>query len=161
MKLFKTLIVSAILLLASVPFVFAGDFAWTDDFNIQAQADPSGFRARLGTRFKIGDVHVNAVISNFEHPSDAYIALRFGEMCNKPVDYVIDRYKANKGKGWGRLAKSLGIKPGSAEFHALKNGHDMHGGHDRGPVLYSSYDSGKGKEHKVKGNGKGKKNKKW
>ena len=37
------------------------------------------------------------------------------------------RYKSDKGKGWGVLAKSLGIKPGSQEFHALKSGDDLYG----------------------------------
>jgi hypothetical protein len=161
MKFFKIFLVSALLLLVSAPSVFAGDFAWTRDFNIQAQADPSGFKARLGTRFKIGDVEVKAVLSNFEDPADAYIALRFSEMCDRPVNYVVDRYISNKGKGWGRLAKSLGIKPGSSEFHALKRGHDMNGGHGSGSLIYSSYDPGKEKKHKVKSRGKGKKNKKW
>ena len=96
MKTIQILIVSVILLLIAAPSVFAEDFCWTTDFNIQARADPSGFRARLATRFNIGDLQVNAVLSNFEDPSDAYIALRLGEMCGKPVDYVIDRYKADK-----------------------------------------------------------------
>jgi hypothetical protein len=64
-------------------------------------------------------------------------------MSNRPIDYVIEKYKAEKGKGWGVLAKSLGIKPGSKDFHALKQGQD----------LYVDKDRGKGK---VKGKGKGK-----
>lgn len=157
MKLFNMLLMSALLLLFCVPSAYANDFAWTRDFNIQAQADPSGLRARLATRFNIGDLEVKAVLSNFDHPSDAYIALRLGEMCGRPVDYVIDKYKSEKGQGWGRLAQSLGIKPGSAEFHALKQGHDLHGG----PVFNKSNDDhGKGREKNAKGKGK-KKNKKW
>ena len=50
-----------------------------------------------------------------------------GEMSSKPVDFVLDKYKAGKGKGWGALAISLGIKPGSKEFHALKEGSDIYG----------------------------------
>ena len=152
---------SAILLFTSAPSVFAEDFGWARDFNIQAQADPSGFRTRVATRFNIGDLQVNAVLSNFENPSDAYIALRLGEMSGRPVEYVIDKYKSDKGNGWGNLAKSLGIKPGSAEFHALKEGHDMRDGRDLGPVYNSSDDRGKGngkeKGKKTKNNGKGKK----
>lgn len=41
----------------------------------------------------------------------------------------IQTYKANKCKGCGIIAKELGIKPGSAEFHALKNGDfELNGG---------------------------------
>ena len=43
----------------------------------------------------------------------------------------------------GALAKSLGIKPGSKEFHALKNGTEFYDDHEQ--------DKGKGK-----GKGKGK-----
>jgi hypothetical protein len=69
------------------------------------------------------------------------MVLRLGEMSAKPTDYVIEKYKSGKGKGWGALAQSLGIKPGSKEFHALKRGNDF----------YDDKDKGKGK-----GKGKGK-----
>jgi len=50
----------------------------------------------------------------------------------------------------------LGIKPGSAEFHALKRGHDLYDDH-HGPVLYSSYEQDHGKAAaKDHGNGGGK-----
>jgi hypothetical protein len=106
----------------------AGDFDWIQDLNIRATADPSGFRAQLGARFKIGNAEINTVIGNVEKPADAYMVFRLGEMSHQPTDYVIKQYRSGKGKGWGVLAKSLGIKPGSKEFHALKRGHDLHGG---------------------------------
>ena len=144
MKLLKIMFLAILL---SVPSIAsAGDFDWIKDLNIQAQADPSGFRARLGARFRIGDAEINAVLSNVEYPGDAYMVLRLGEMSNRPTDYVVNQYRTGKGKGWGALAKSLGIKPGSDEFHALKNGHDLY------------EDMGGGKE-KEKGKGKGKKQK--
>ena len=129
----------------------ASDFDWTKDFNIQAQADPSGFRARLATRFKLGDADVDVVLSNFDSPADAYIALRLGEMSGRSTDYVIDKYKKHKGKGWGVLAKELGIKPGSEEFHALKRGHDLSGNPKHGQVFSSDHGKNKNKE---KGNNK-------
>ena len=159
MKFVKMFIMSAILLFAAAPSLFADDFGWMRDFDIQAHADPSGVQARLATRFNIGDLQVKAVLSNFDNPSDAYIALRLGEMCGRPVDYVIDTYKANKGGGWGRIAKSLGIKPGSEEFHALKQGHDLQQDNARFADLYSSDEHGKNGKGKSQGNGKGKKKK--
>ncbi|MEJ2689061.1 MAG: hypothetical protein P8130_03770 [Deltaproteobacteria bacterium] len=157
MKLFKVLLAGALLLLTYVPAANASDFAWISDFNIQAQADPSGFKANLETRFHIGNLEVNTVLNNFDNPSDAYIALRLGEMSNKPVTEVIRKYKRNKGQGWGKLAQSLGIKPGSAEFHALKQGDDLHGGHSH----HAKKAHGKGHGGNSKGHGKGGKNKKW
>ena len=129
------------LLFSSAAIVAAGDFDWIKDFNIRAEADPSGFRARLATRFNMGDAQITAVLSNVERPADAYMVLRLGEMSAKPTDYVIGKYKSGKGKGWGALAQSLGIKPGSKEFHALKRGNDLYDDNDKGKAK----DKGKGK----------------
>src|SRR4030043_632534 len=147
MKLQKMLFMVSVvfLLVSSSAVVAAGDFDWIKDFNIRAEADLSGFRARLAARFKIGDAQINAVLSNVERPADAYMVLRLGEMSAKPTDYVVEKYKSGKGKGWGALAQSLGIKPGSKEFHALKRGSDF----------YDDKNIGKGKD-KGKGKGKGK-----
>lgn len=59
---------------------------------------------------------------------DIYLAVEIAKITHKSVDRVVEVYQANKGKGWGVIAKELGIKPGSPEFHALKgnkkgNGH--------------------------------------
>jgi hypothetical protein len=148
MKVRKVLFLSSAILLLMSSLSAAGDFDWMSDLNLQAQADPSGFRARLGARFNIGNVQINTVLSNVECPADAYMVLRLGEMSNRPTDYVIREYRSNKGKGWGSLAKSLGIRPGSAEFHALKNEQDLYDDKDRG---------GGGQKGGSKGKGKGKK----
>ena len=142
MKLVKILFVILMELLLVSSVASAGDFDWIRDFSIQAEADPSGFRARLGARFQVGDIEIKTVLGNVEKPADAYMLLRLGEMSNQPIDHVIEKYKAEKGKGWGVLAKSLGIKPGSRDFHALKQGQDLYDDKDRG-------------KSKVKGKGKG------
>jgi len=136
MKWSKMIIVILALLIAATTTVLAGDFDWLRDLNVQAQADSSGFRARLAARFQIGDAQISAVLGNIPDPADAYMVFRLGELSHNPPEKVIAVYKANKKKGWGVIAKELGIKPGSAEFHALKQGHDL----DR--------DSGKGKKSK-------------
>lgn len=140
----RWVLAGVVVLLLAAGAALAGDFEWMKDLNIRAQADPSGFKASLATRFKIGDAQITAVLSNVEKPADAYMVLRLGEMSGQPTDRVTERYRSSKGQGWGNLAKSLGIKPGSKEFHALKRSHDLDGGDRRA-------DRGKGK-----GNGKGK-----
>lgn len=45
---------------------------------------------------------------------------RTANVTNRPIDTVENYYMANRGQGWGVIAKRLGIKPGSKEFHALK-----------------------------------------
>lgn len=138
MKLVKMsfVVLMALLLVSSI--AEAGDFDWVPDFNLKAEADPSGFRARLRTRFRIGNAEVEAVLSNVEKPADAYMVFRLGEMSGQSTDDVVEKYKAGKGRGWGAVAKSLGIKPGSSEFHALKRGDD----------LYDPKSNGKGKSNK-------------
>lgn len=141
MRSFRSVLVSALMVLCISSLAAAGDFEWLKDLNIRAQADPSGFRAQLSTRFKIGGAEVNAVIGKVAEPADAYMVMRLGEMSGQPVERVVETYTAGRDKGWGNLAKSLGIKPGSKEFHALKRGHDLGGGDS---------DSGKGKGKKDK-----------
>jgi hypothetical protein len=67
--------------------------------------------------------------------------LRLGEISERPIDLVIEKYRRNNGKGWGEVAKSLGIKPGSRQFHALKQGHDLNNDTRlvHGKVLSGSY----------------------
>ena len=111
--------------LAFATSVYARDFDWLKQLTIEAQADPSGFVARLSTRFHIGDAEVRAVINNVGNQADAYMVMRLAEMSHHPVAYVSERYQESRHRGWGVLAKQLGIKPGSREFHALKAGHDL------------------------------------
>jgi hypothetical protein len=148
MKLHKVLFLSLTIFLLTSSVSAAGDFDWIKDLNIQAQADPSGFRAAIGARFRIGDAEISAVLSSVEYPGDAYMVLRLGEMSSQPTDYVIKQYRSDRGKGWGVLAKSLGIKPGSAEFHALKNGHDLYNDKNRGGGNQKGESKGKGKKQK-------------
>ena len=148
MKLQKILfiVLVATFLASSAAVVEADDFDWMNDFNIRAEASQSGFRGRLATRFTIGDAQIKVVLSNVERPADAYMVLRLAEMSAKPTDYVIKRYKAEKEKGWGALAKSLGIKPGSKEFHALKRGSDIYDDKDKGKSKAKDKGKGKGKD---------------
>ena len=125
MKSVSFILLVAFFLLSSATLVAAADFDWTKNLNVRAEADRSGFRAQLATRFNIGGTQVDAVLSNVERAADAYMVLRLGEMSSKPTDYVMQQYRAKKHKGWGALAMSLGVKPGSGEFKALKQGSDF------------------------------------
>lgn len=127
--------------------VNAGDFGWLEQLSIEAKSDGSGFRTRLATRFKIGEAKVKAVISDTGNGADAYMVMRLGEMSGHNVEFVTERYKENKRKGWGVLARSLGIKPGSRAFKALKRGHDLNDANQ------GSRGKGKNKSHKNKGKG--------
>lgn len=146
MKQFKIVFMSLTVTLLLCSIVTASDYDWMRDFNIRAEADPSGFRARLEARFQVGAAKIRAVLDSSDKPADAYMCLRLGEMSDQPIDHVIDTYNSQKGGGWGAIAKSLGIKPGSKAFHELKQGGDL-------------YDDTNRNKDKEKGRGKGNKKK--
>ncbi|MEN8123420.1 MAG: hypothetical protein ABFS35_23995 [Bacteroidota bacterium] len=146
MKTLKTFFIISVITLFSSAFAIAGDFDWMKNFNIRAEADPSGFRVRLATRFKVGNVEIDAVLKNVTNPADAYMIFRYGEMSSRSTSQVMERYR-NK-KGWGVLAKSLGIKAGSQEFHSLKRNHDM--GEISKKMKHPSKNKGKGNKGKKK-----------
>ena len=114
--------------------------------NIQAQADMDGFSAKLSAQFGVPELQVRTVISAVREPSDAFMCLQLGQWTQKPTAQVVTVYKANRGKGWGVIAKRMGIKPGSAEFHALKNG----------DLTFNGRPAGEGGDKPGKGKGRGK-----
>lgn len=138
------MVLAGFFLLVSATVVVAGDFDWTQQLNARAQSDLTGFKASLAARFHVGDAEIRAVFNDVENPADAYVVFRLGEMSSKSTDFVMEKYRSEKGKGWGALAKSLGVKPGSKEFHALKRGAD---------IEYISGKSNRGKKSKNKGKG--------
>ena len=157
----KKLSVFILLLFAQVTFystVNAGDYDWMRDIDVRAIADRSGIRAKIAARFNIGEAKVQAVVNNLGTSSDAYMAFRLGELANRPIDDVTTVYRTHRKKGWGFVAKRLGIKPGSSEFHALKRGHDLDHARrgERGSSSEGNSGNGMGKG-KEKGNKKGNK----
>jgi len=106
--------------------LFAADFGWLDSLSVSASSNQSGFNTRLGVRFHLGGAELQAVVRDSGGPADAYMVLRLAEISHQPRQVVIREYRQyRKAKAWGKLARKLGIKPGSKEFHALKNGHDL------------------------------------
>jgi len=71
------------------------------------------------------DLELSIILKSVGAPADAYMVLRLSELSGRSHEDVLRYYQANKHKGWGVIAKDLGVKPGSSEFKALKGGHDM------------------------------------
>ena len=90
--------------------------------NAEAQDDLNSYSEKLGNQFGVPVQQVRDIIDTVDEPADAFMVLQVGEMTEQEPEKVVEEYKRNKGRGWGVIAKELGIKPGSAEFHALKNG---------------------------------------
>ena len=55
-------------------------------------------------------------------PADVYMMAESARITGKAFDQVLREFDNTRGQGWGVTAKRLGIKPGSAEFHRLKDG---------------------------------------
>jgi hypothetical protein len=71
---------------------------------------------RISAQFGIPDAQVKVVHNTVREPADAFMVFQLGQMAQQPTDRVLQVYQDGKGKGWGAVAKDLGIKPGSPEF---------------------------------------------
>jgi hypothetical protein len=109
-------------LLASAPAAAGSLESFLDRVDVTAQADIGAFKADLRVSFGVSDSKIDGLFEVMSAPSDVYMCLRIGEIAHQPIDRVVAEHKKHRGQGWGRIAQNLGIKPGSAEFHALKEG---------------------------------------
>jgi hypothetical protein len=124
-----------------------------NDINVKAKLDLPLFKKDLAVEFNIGEPKIDKLIVDMKmSPADAYMTLQVANMTKKEPDVVAQSYSVNKDKGWGVIAKEMGIKPGSPEFHALKG--KAKGKKDKGNKGESGNGNGNGNS---KGNSKGKK----
>ena len=109
-------------LLVPVPATAGGLDSFLGEINVTASADLGAFKADLRLTFGTSDSEISGLFEVMSDPADVYMCLRIGELADQPIDKVVAQHKQHKGQGWGVIAQNLGIKPGSAEFHALKAG---------------------------------------
>jgi hypothetical protein len=115
--------IAFVLFVSGLPGVAHADLdGLIQNLNVQAKVDMGKYSVQLSTQFGVPQAQVTAIIRKVDSPADAFLCLQLGRMTNKDPDSVVRIYQGNKGKGWGAIAKELGIKPGSPEFHALKRG---------------------------------------
>jgi hypothetical protein len=117
--------------------------------NTNANSDLSAFKLNISKTYGTPISQVESMFSISMTAGDIYIAFELGRIVKRPIQEVITVYQKHKGKGWGAIAKEMGIKPGSAEFHALK------GNAKNKSAKGKSKGSGKEK-HAGKSNGNGK-----
>ena len=124
----RTVLALLVLVLVTAPGVASATLdSFLSNVNVQAQADLAGFYAKVSAQFGVAVPQVEAVLGMVATPADAFMVFQLGQMAHRPPETVVQTYQAHKGKGWGVIAKELGIKPGSREFHALKNGDLVYG----------------------------------
>jgi len=159
------LVCLTIFLLAAAPYAYTRDTAAVGydfrtgdtildatlgDLNLQTHGtDLSDFVSNLSLTYSIPVAQVENLLFQVKmSPADAYMAVGLAWISKKPLGVVVDAYKANRGQGWGVIAKNLGIKPGSKEFKAL-----IKGGADQIEKVKGKgkgQGQGKGKGHKGK-----------
>jgi hypothetical protein len=163
----KLIPIAFILNLCLNPLTFAGEKAIaTGDpqldgdlhyLNEAAQRNLKGFCNDLSHHYGAEASVVDRLISKAGMaPADVYMAAKVRILSHRSWDEVIREYQDNKGKGWGVITKNLGIKPGSKEFHVLKED-------DSGMIALARGKKDKdfkGKGNKGKDKTKGKKEKK-
>ncbi len=136
-----TALAFACALIVPVPAAAGGLDSFLGEIDVTARADLGAFKVDLRLSFGVSDSEIGGLFEVMTAPSDVYMCLRIGELANQPIDKVVAEHKKHKGQGWGVIAKNLGIKPGSDEFHALKAGR----------LSSHSGDGSSAKKHKGKG----------
>lgn len=134
---------------------------WMDtqlgDMNIYARGDRNGFIDDVVVSFGAPRYVVNEyIVDRRWAPGDVYYGCALAHQLRVPCVNVLRDYDKNRGQGWGVIAKRMGIKPGSAAFHALKgkvgksNGKfKVKGkGKDKASMMHSDGDHGPGNSNK-------------
>jgi hypothetical protein len=134
--------------------------------NTDANKDLAAFKLNLTKTFNVGLPKVEACFKVGMNAGDAFMAFQISNITRKPIEDVITVYSKSKSKGWGAMAKEMGIKPGSSEFHALKgkakekskgNGNGKSAGNAAPGEKSNGKSNGNSGKSNGKGNGKGKK----
>lgn len=116
------------------------------DVNVQARTDMHGFSLRIAAQFGVPEAQVQAVITRVDGPADVFMVFQIGHWTGTPPGEIVGVYHTSKGKGWGAIARQLGIRPGSAEFHALRRGDLVFTGRPgAGPERRGGKGAGKGR----------------
>lgn len=119
---FKKLWMALTIVALSAALAHADLDGYLKELDIRARADFGDFKAQVGAHFGVPAPDLDLVFKGVLTPADAVICLWLGQQSGRPYDVVMREYRARKGQGWGALAQSLGIKPGSPQFKALKAG---------------------------------------
>jgi len=124
----KTIILMAVLVFALVSA--QGAFAQADsdeDFedeiemvNDAAEENPEALLIKLSVEFNVDLVLLQDLSAQGYAPGEIWLALEVSSSSEISLQDALVLTDGSEGHGWGVLAKTLGIAPGSDAFHALK-----------------------------------------
>ncbi|TNJ45278.1 hypothetical protein KFZ70_06815 [Tamlana fucoidanivorans] len=91
--------------------------------NTQGRSNLNAFYSDMRLFYNISENKLNYMGATLNMvPGEIFLSLEISRVARVSIDRVLTVYKGHKSQGWGAIAKQLGIKPGSAEFHELKKG---------------------------------------
>jgi hypothetical protein len=91
------------------------------NLNIEAGAQVDTFVSELSISYAIPKVQIEDLVYTMKMPlGDVFISVWLASTMKKSLPTVVKEYEANKDKGWGVTAMTLGISPGSEAFDSLK-----------------------------------------
>jgi len=118
----RRLLLGLVLVLLTAGAACADLDVYLNDLTIAARTDLGGFRADLGAHFGTSGPQLDLLFRSVSEPADVAVCLWLAQQSRQPLEVVVRGYHSHRGEGWGALAQSLGIKPGSPAFKSLKNG---------------------------------------
>jgi hypothetical protein len=116
-----------------------------NEANKQALKDLPSFKLNVSREYSVATPKIEGFLKIMK-PAELILAFRISSIVRKPIDSVVESYRVNKTKGWGFIAKEMGIKPGSPEFHALKGKGKSTGKPSNGNGNSHGNSNGKGKK---------------
>lgn len=124
----KTIILMAVLVFALVSA--QGAFAQVDgneDFedeiemvNEAAEENPEALLVKLSVAFNVDLVLLQDLSAQGYAPGEIWLALEVSSSSEISLQDALVLTDGSEGHGWGVLAKTLGVAPGSDAFHSLK-----------------------------------------
>ncbi len=91
------------------------------NLNVEAGVYVNAFVSELSISYGIPKVQIEEAVYTRKMPfGDVFVSVWLASSMKKPLSVVVKEYEVNKDKGWGLIAKNLGINPGSDAFHSLK-----------------------------------------
>ena len=91
------------------------------NLNLEAGVHVDAFVSELSISYTLPKVQIEDLVYNMRMPfGDVFVSVWLASSLKAPLSVVIKEYEVNKDKGWGVMAKTLGIKLGSDAFHSLK-----------------------------------------
>lgn len=136
--------------------------AWFDarlgDINVMASGSLHGFIDEVVVSTRAPRHWVETLVVERRYaPGDVYMLAECAYRSGLGYDEALRIYEQHHGEGWGAMAKRMGIKPGSAEFHAMKQGSGRVAGSGPGRGASPGKSAAGGKSQgKAKGKGKDK-----